>query len=330
MLNTNQSFQIYPYFFPTKVILLDDQESFLQSCSLLLDENICYDLHSSPKKVVELVHKENKNRDLFYKKYLHNEEGEFVYTFETLKQIINSEDRFKIVSVIVMDHDMPEMNGFEVCEKIDPSIRKILLTGVADEKQAIEAFNEGLIHGFISKKDLDIKRKLNEQIKKLQTSYFKKTLNLYLEMVPLEEKIFFENLNITELFQSILEKNEIIEYYFIKEKKGFLLISKEGKQLFLKILHQQNIRAHLEIADDENAPKELLQYLESNQWIPYFPTPDGFYNSEIKDWKSHLFPSQQINHEKELYYHILESNKEFLPLPIRPYQNYLQKLDTLL
>ena len=52
--------------------------------------------------------------------------------------------------VAVMDVAMPELNGMEFCRRItDPSIRKIVLTGKADEHVAVKSFNEGLIDRFI-------------------------------------------------------------------------------------------------------------------------------------------------------------------------------------
>jgi DNA-binding NtrC family response regulator len=57
-------------------------------------------------------------------------------------------------AVIVSDNLMPGLKGLELlarAREFAPQVRRVLLTGHTDLNQAIEAFNEGLIHRFINK-----------------------------------------------------------------------------------------------------------------------------------------------------------------------------------
>ncbi len=58
------------------------------------------------------------------------------------------------LALIVSDNLMPEMTGLALlghAKAVIPATRRILLTGYADEGQAIKAFNDDVIHRFMSK-----------------------------------------------------------------------------------------------------------------------------------------------------------------------------------
>ena len=68
------------------------------------------------------------------------------------QQIYNSE-RFAQISVVITDYAMPEMDGVDFLRQIKHSeIKRILLTGVADEKIAVKAFNWGTYRPFFPEK----------------------------------------------------------------------------------------------------------------------------------------------------------------------------------
>ncbi len=86
----------------------------------------------------------------------------------------NNGPRNPKVSVVVVDYAMPEMDGLEFCRrvsKVNPYIRKVMLTGKADEKLAVEAFNKGDIHYFLRKDSPDLAREINRALDKAQRDY---------------------------------------------------------------------------------------------------------------------------------------------------------------
>ena len=66
------------------------------------------------------------------------------------------------ISLIVSDHQMPDMTGVEMFKQIktiNPHIIRIMLTGKADLEDTVEAINEGEVFRFIRKPwdDIDLK-----------------------------------------------------------------------------------------------------------------------------------------------------------------------------
>jgi CheY-like chemotaxis protein len=94
-------------------------------------------------------------------------------SLDMIHREVHNEHRFEQVSVVVVDYDMPEIDGLEFCRNLkNKAIKKILLTGKADEQTAVRAFNEKTIDRFIRKQDDDVMARLNRAIAELQREHF--------------------------------------------------------------------------------------------------------------------------------------------------------------
>lgn len=77
-----------------------------------------------------------------------------IVTFERGQAALDYLAKPHNVAVIVADMQMPEMNGVELLKavhKCDPNIRRLMLTGNADQETAIAAINESKVYRFIRK-----------------------------------------------------------------------------------------------------------------------------------------------------------------------------------
>ena len=168
------------FFFPTQTIVIDDNIQFLESLSLGLScQTHSYKFFSNPIEALSFI-KENAKRSNWIKKYielLEEEEAHHkiidVNISELYKEMFNKE-RFKVITNIVVDFDMPVINGLDFCESIIEikDINKILLTGTVDDKSAIDAFNKKLINYFIPKNSSKILASINEATKDGSSLYF--------------------------------------------------------------------------------------------------------------------------------------------------------------
>lgn len=60
--------------------------------------------------------------------------------------------RWNLCEIGVLDYGMPKMTGLQVLESLDEwHGKRVLLTGLADERIAVLAFNQGLIHHYLPK-----------------------------------------------------------------------------------------------------------------------------------------------------------------------------------
>ena len=142
-------YHIHPFYFPTTVVFVDDSASFLGNLSLQLDESLAYRLFESPLEALECINAANGRPSLaqtYFSSYrdvesLSGANRVIDVNVDKIHRQVYKEDRFKEISVVVVDYAMPEMDGLEFCRNIKNSaIKKILLTGRADRKAGSQCF----------------------------------------------------------------------------------------------------------------------------------------------------------------------------------------------
>ncbi|CAH0294892.1 hypothetical protein SRABI118_04191 [Massilia sp. Bi118] len=217
--------------------------------------------------------------------------------------IRNQAQRFMTPSVLVVDYSMPGMNGIEFCEAVrDLPCRKILLTGVADERVAIEAFNRGLIDRYVRKSDAHALDRLEAELTQLQEGYFLAQSEALRMLLALHDYSFVNDPAICGLVRELGARHKIVEHYLFKTPPGFLMYDRDARPWLLAVETEQSMNAHFEIALDGGAPPSLLEALEQRRVVPNFSDGDGMYSKLAhKEW--HRFTSPALTcHGRELYY----------------------------
>lgn len=238
-------------FFPTTVVLLDDDIDFLDNLENALDTKATYKAFSMPYGALEYIQSmtgKGTYMDTWMTLgYKHMKED----VCDSWKQLY-SHERFHQVSTVVIDHMMPGVNGLDICSKIDsPFIQKIMLTGEADQSIAIKAFNEGLIHGFIRKDEPHVFQALDRLIQKRQYNYFITLTQSIADTAKenpygtvLNEKAFIQ------IFQDILNTFHIVEFYMIDVVGKFILVDEEGNISALYAYHREELTRMPHMAAD--------------------------------------------------------------------------------
>ena len=190
-------------YYPTTVVFIDDNRSFLDNVLLGLNPNISACSFTDPTEAIKYL--QGHMLASFSEKYLRslrNDESldEFdsnsveheyvdVDVFSIHKEIYNP-NRFTTATVAVVDYTMPEMNGLELCKSLKGSpLKFILITGDATIEKAVEAFNEGLIHHFIPKNSCDFINKLQTIIRGLQKQQFEELSDIIIKSLSASRSI---------------------------------------------------------------------------------------------------------------------------------------------
>ncbi len=331
------------FYYPTQVVLVDDDANFLDSVSLLLDRSINYRLFQSARQALEHVNRAMSFGEVIRRSYSSYKTGP--YDSDTLthvdinalhKEIYNLE-RFLMPSVVVIDYSMPEMSGLEYCVSLtNPYVKKILLTGRANTDLAVQAFNEGLIDQFINKNDPQLASKLNRSIANLQQQYFSRTFKILTDpVVASSQSRFLTNAAFIEFFNILRSTHEIVEYYLIDMPySGFLLLDARGRVSLVLIMSQIALLEHLRQCRTRKAPAELLTALEAGDMLPLFNIGnDGEHLNEtfFKDWRKHYAPGCRIAEDTPYYTTQLgeEATRALLPQlraqDIQSYASYLRQ-----
>ncbi len=329
-------YHILPFYFPTTCFFVDDSLPYLKNISLQLDKSIAYRLFSSPgDALIEINAQANMlDRTLeYFSKYKYVDE--FTYTshvinidLDKIHRCIYDEKRYETASVVVVDFAMPEMNGLEFCRNIKaPEIRKILLTGQADEKLAVRAFNEGLIDRFIMKNDYDALSNLNQAIAELQRGYFEKISVMLSDALSVGTHRFLRDPAFAAIFKDISNSLNIIEFYLYSNPDGLLMLDASGAGTLLVIYTEKELQAQCEIAFEQGAPDILLSKLKSGQSVPYFWETGGHYRSGYMEWLNCMYPAQEFKGKEWYHYALVKNPAPFKLETVLSYHEFLDQLD---
>ncbi|ADZ92935.1 response regulator transcription factor [Marinomonas mediterranea] len=334
---------INAYYHPTTAVFLDDHRAFLNSVPLALEDDIAYQAFSTPHNALEYINNHTCHDSLIQKNDFITD-GSKAHHYTLNAAIIESKarfnERFAEPSVLITDYALSgyDLNGLEVCESIKhPNVKKVLLTGVADEQIAIEALNNKVIDYYIKKSSPDVFKLVNQLIHQYQQDYIRETTQVIHESLKLSKPLI-EDPAIIEYFYSILKQHHTFEYQVLIESTAssldFLLLDESAQVKRLLVLDPDDLAVHVEVAQDAHADDELLDELRSGNKIPFFPTADGFYHPDIKkEWENYLHPCVEIVGEKATYLAAFIANPDdrFTSIPaaeITSFHDYLQTVGT--
>jgi DNA-binding NtrC family response regulator len=202
------------------------------------------------------------------KGYLENQ-GYGVFTCENGKDAVTA---FKnnSFSIVVTDLRMPEMTGdkliFEI-NRINPMVKKIMITAFADVKTAVEVMKSGA-DDFIEK-PVDLKDFL-KKIKKLELEYFRDE-----ESSKLEDRINLDNLPLKIIGKSESLKEALLRGGRVAAKDWTVLLNGEtgtGKELFARLIHLLS-------------PRKDMPFIEVN----CASIPENLFESELFGHKKGAF-----------------------------------------
>ncbi len=295
-----------PFFHPTRVVFVDDDRAFLDFFPRSLGPGIPIARYDSPRKLLaDLADGRIETRiDLncwtSYSGRLADQEHEHVLGLDKtmLFMRVFARRRFAALSVAVIDFDMPEMDGLELCQALAHlPCRKILLTGQATEAQAVAAFNEGLIHAFVSKSDPRLKAVVLDRIQRYQRAFIADASRLVRQALWTESFRTWDDPSFGYLLQRLCDARGIVEYYAVSDPaEGFLLVDAEGNGQMLLTFWSQTLESQLAAGRFSGAPADVLERLARRQTGIYFSNDRADQVLDAEVWRQasvdlHPFPT---------------------------------------
>lgn len=287
-------------YFPTTVLLIDDDKGFLANVGLKLTRTTPFLLSENPESSLKLL-LENKDKKTLINKlseriiesnFVEIEPG-YICGKSLLYQQIYDVTRFAHISTVVVDYSMPKMNGKQFCDQLrDSHIRKIMLTGEADYRMAVDMFNDGLIDKFIVKDSPDMMVQLNQSIQKAQYDYFTLLSSELLKSFSFIKDNDIDK-NVATLLKDYFYKHNYSEHYLLDRSGSSLFLDKEGQPTWCIMKSIKEIETYCEIAQDNNAPTEIIMSLQSREKVPFFLT-DIDDKVPAKNWGPFLHSAQEL------------------------------------
>lgn len=327
---------ILPYYHPSTVVFVDDNQRFLSSFTLMLPEQLAFRCFSSTSIAIEFINNSGPAVPLDQRCFSllgrqHGAEGAIRLDLALIEQEISNPDRFRDISVVVVDYDMPEMNGLKFCAQIqNRRIKKILLTGVGDEKVAVRAFNDGLIDRFLTKSDPEIEKKINQTISELQRRYFEDISSMVQNTLSLKSPEFIRDPEFIAMFHAMIGTKHIVEYYYVEDPNGFLLVTHDGQLYRLVVFSENQADEQLFSIRKFDPPADIVSRLKSKQAVIWlWASPEDLDEPGDFDWHEYIHPAKKISGRKSWLYALVENPPADIEYDEQQasYASYLAQLD---
>lgn len=303
-------------YFPTKTVILDDEQSFLEHLEVWLDGDIGEtQFFTNPTTALQFIQQHGisslNGEDWICQKEDEQESEQCVLSIQiqNLHKKMRDPNRFNQVSTVVVDYQMGGTNGLEWCQKItNPFVQKILLTGVADEQIAIEALNRGWIHQYVRKQDPNMLEKVVSAIKRAKRKCFSQlTTGLHFAITQEQQDTSLADIHFAEHFLKQVDSNEIAEFYLIESIGSFLLVDQNSKQQCFFTQTQAKADSNLQLLDGWIEDEATRNSLENFEQIICCPAPQNFVTPESVNYQPYLFPANRLEGQ-QLYYWAITPN----------------------
>jgi CheY-like chemotaxis protein len=280
-----------PYYHPTTICFVDDNEPFLASLELELPGNWACRTFTDPEVALEYLNQPITLPPLMDRCFSLQRQSESALIHLDLgliEQEISHVDRFRRNSVLVVDYAMPSINGLQFCEALeDAHIRRAMLTGVADEKLAVQAFNAGLIHRFIPKQADDPILVVHQFVEELVQEYFNQYTDRLKTTLAIDPPAFLTDPVVAARVRGLMAENNLVEYYLVDDPPGLLMLEGNGRIWRLAILSPEDREAEARQAAEFGAPLELQNALRAGEKAVFLTglSPDDYFGDEDFPWE---------------------------------------------
>jgi CheY-like chemotaxis protein len=295
------------FYHPVKIIFLDDNRAFLDTLELEFG-NINMETCTNPEDAVQFINRGHKNVPQSILKPINNldtDTADRIVGFEISKilDLIYDGTRFNNIPVIVVDYQMPDINGIDFCNKLkENNIFKIMLTAEADKDTAIKAFNNGVIDKFILKTSDTLYQELNLAINELTQRYFMESSQTIINGYGNSIRNLFNNELYQKLFNQILLETRSVEYYMVDYSGSFLFLDEDAIPTWLIVRNAKELNEQLELLQGYDIFDSLISSIEKKEKM-LFLLSEIEYKKPVADWVQYVFESKKLH--DDCYYSVI-------------------------
>ena len=301
------------FYYPTTIAWLDDDNLFLTSAQKCFGENQQVKPFAHPNDCLQFFkHYQSLLSNLNfmragveYENYDAPEHLPIDLNIEAFAQLREHPARYQEISVMIVDYHMPDMNGIELCRQLHyQPMKKILLTGEADQHQAVAAFNEGTIDCFLRKDSPTLVVDIQKHLQALKQQYFYSYANPLLLHLETEHQLALSDQAFIKFFKAWCEMHHIQEYYPMDKYGNLLVVDQHGKTSHFIIHTDYTLNAFTELNGDEEEGAILIQAVASRKKVPFFGIGKASWQCAVTDWDKYFYVPQ-VFEGRERYYWVV-------------------------
>lgn len=297
------------FYYPTTTIWVDDDQTLLSALTLVFSDQFKIKPFQSPVECLTYL-KTYKSplSEINFLKGIQDDEnfGALQYLpinfdITNISELINNKNKINEISSMVIDFNMPGMNGFELAKSCEQySIEKILLTGGPNDVDAITGFNNNLIRKFVKKSDDKMEVNLRTFIHELSVNYFEEISRPLLSHLETENKMPLSDPVFIDFFEEFCKAENVCEFYLIDKQGSFLCSDNNGSKFILIIQTNSSLDSWLSTYSselDEVTAKEI----RTREKIVFFGIGKEMWDFNPENMDKQLY-SANVLEGREPYY----------------------------
>ena len=280
---------------PVKIVFLDDNQTFLNVLSMDFGQKENMVMLTDPDNAMLLI---NQSRGDIVES-IRMEDSDTVDCKRGLEDnhilnIIYDKSRFDNVAVLVIDYEMPTINGIEFCKKLkDKNIYKILLTAEADKDMAISAFNSGIINKFILKTNDNLYEEILISIEDLTFKYFNELAKSSLKGGDSVKRLL-NNDSYKKIFKEVMTNSDAVEYYLVDGLGSYLFLDKNAKPTWLIVCDQRKANEQADLLSGYGFAESTIKKVNDKENI-LFLLSDSEYKESALNLEKYIFESNKLD-----------------------------------
>ncbi len=267
------SFVTQPLFYPASAVFLDDSADFLDGLRGVFRDRQLNRFFMQPEAALDFMRSRDRSVPLIRmagEGYSRVERG----GGNALgKDALCDPTRFEEVAAVVVDYEMPGMDGVQFLESISDIVcTKILLTGAAGDRQAVDAFNAGLIDIYLRKGDAVMPTALAGALREAN----KKHCRLRGCIGVHDVGATYCDPRVVQVLDDLAARGNFVEYYWRPEQDAVLLFDAAGKPSVFVAWDADEWAFQCDTVADAGGPDWMRKGMEKRSLMPLF-WPDQAY-----------------------------------------------------
>lgn len=265
--------------YPGTVAFLDDERHFLDGLSVAVPDDFVCQYFQKPQRCIDYLLAQVprwQTQKLAMAKLVANSEAPGSLLEGLTSHLYASHARFELATVLVVDYQMPAMNGLAVLEqlKLWPG-KRVLLTGQADEQLAVDAFNRGLIDHFIPKHAPNSLERLVTVVSVLRSEGAGRSGEaLQLKLSSAQQQLL-TNPDFAAAVNAQAKSSGWVEHAIVPEPFGVLGITATGQMQWLQLETTASLKELAEMLVEAGHPAALSEQVRAGTHLLAVELPVG-------------------------------------------------------